>query len=224
MRKLILLGTLCYISTCTLAQSIDSLVEIKGFYVTQFLKQELVFSYEQNIKKVQKKSYTIPMDYSRCSFFIPIQIGNKVVCEQDSIIKKFLNCTLFKPSDSVYVFPNNDSDFLKQRNIVTTDISKEICIMNAYESFSPFYEISESNEYLIKCVYIEGYALHKHIQEIEKKWQNYFWNIFHGGKYNENGEFFFIVKINNYTPYIELPGLKKWLPYLGTILEGANEK
>ena len=213
MKKLILLIILSRISSCMLAQDIDSLIEIKGYYVTRYLKKEIVFYYEQQIKEERGESYEMLVDYDRYSVFVPIQVGEKIVCETDSITKAFLD---FKSYDSVYVSLNNrlNNNFLKKMNIITTDISKEVCIISNFERFSPYYEyeIDNSNT-LFKCMYIEGYAVHKHIQEIEKKWQYHFYRYFNKDKQNENVEFFFIVKINNYTPYIELPRLKKWLPY-----------
>ena len=128
------------------------------------------------------------------------------------VAEKFLNPV---HNDSVYVIPHrNNNDFLKKINIVTTDISKETCIVSEIMNFSPYYEVRKNNQFLFKCIYIEGYAQHRGIQEIERKWHNYLWDIFHGDRNKENSEFFFIVEINRYTPYIEIPDIKKWLPYL----------
>lgn len=213
MRKIILIVALCHIQCCMFAQDVDSLVDIKGYYVTYYLKQEIVFAYEQKIKKERKESYGTPIDYTQYSCFIPVQIGEKNICEKNMIIEKILN---YAQTDSVYyVIPHRHyNDFLKEINVVTTDISKETCILSEYWNFSPYYEINGNNEFLFKCVYIEGYALHKYNQEFDKKRQDYLWMMFQGNKYRENREFFFIVKINDYTPYIEIPNLKKWLPYL----------
>jgi hypothetical protein len=197
--------------TCMFAQDIDSLINIKGYYVTVFSKQEIVFSYEQKIKKEKGEFYSTPIDYETRRFFIPVQVGNKIVCEKDMLIEKFLNPL---PSDSTYVIPNGEYDFLKRINIIKEDVFKETCIRNTGMGFSPYYEVSVNNNSLFKIVYIEGYARHKRIYEIEEKWQNYLWNIFCYDKKTENIEFFFIVKINDYTPYIEISDLKKWLPYL----------
>jgi len=145
MRKLILLGTLCYISTCTLAQSIDSLIEIKGFYVKCFFKQEVVFEYEQKNKEERGESYQATIGYREISFFVPIQVGNNVICEKDRITDRFTEKIINYYStlnDFAYVIPDRITyDFLKKRNIVTTDVSKEICIMNLISSFYPYYEI-----------------------------------------------------------------------------------
>jgi hypothetical protein len=217
-KRLFLLIVLCRISTCMFAQGTDSLIEIKGYYVERLLKQEMVFEYEQCIKKERGELYVIPIDYSNFSFFIPVQVGNNIVCEKKEITDFFLNFAPYKQQyDSVYVMPNSksDNDFLRKMNIVITDVSKEICISNLCWNLSPYYEIEGNNEYLFKCIYIEGYALRKHFYEIEKDWQYLFCHHFNNGnKCKENTEFFFIVKINNYTPYIEVPNLKKWLPYL----------
>ena len=212
MKKFILLIALFHIQSC-FAQDIDSLIDIKGYYVRVFLKQEIVFSYEQKIKKERGETYGTPIDFTIKSFFIPVQVRNKIVCEKDMIIEKFLNYT---QNDSIYVIPHGHyNDLLKRINAVTVDVSKETIILSeVMYSFSPYYEVRGNNNALFKITYIEGYAQHKPILQIEEKWQNYLWNMFCYNKKTDNIEFFFIVKIDNYTPYIEIPELKKWLPYL----------
>jgi hypothetical protein len=212
MKKIILMVTLCCIQYCVFSQDIDTLIDIKGYYVTIFSKQEIIFSYEQKIKKEKGLSYAIPIDYKQSSFFIPLQVGNKLVCENGMIIEKILN---YAQNDSVYVIINaHNIDLLKKINIVTADVSKETCILSNAMRFSPYYEIIGNDKVLFNCTYIEGYALHKPIEAIEKKWQNYLLDIYFIDTKMENAEFFFIVEINDYTPYIEVPKIKKWLPYL----------
>jgi hypothetical protein len=194
------------------AQDIDSLIDIKGYYVSIFSKQEIVFSYDQKIKREKGEIYLTPIDYKQFSFFIPVQVDNKIICEEDMIAEKIVNYT---QTNSIYVIPNtHDIDLLKKINIITTNISEEICILSNAMRLSPYYEISDNNSFLFHCTYIEGYAQPKYIQEIEKKWQDYLLNICFIDKKTENPVFFFIVKINNYTPYIEITKVKKWLPYL----------
>jgi hypothetical protein len=212
MKKIFSLVMLCQIQFCLFAQNVDTLTVIKGYYVTVFSKQEIVFSYEQQIKRENGVSYSITIDYSQFSFFVPLQVGNHIVCEKDMITDKILNYT---QNDSVYLIVTaQNSDILKLINVLSADISKETCILSNAMRFSPYYEIDGNNKSLYKCAFIEGYARHKHIQEIEKKWQNYLLNICFIDKKVENVEFFFIERIDNYTPYIEIPKLTKWLPYL----------
>ena len=207
-----ILVVLCYVQSCMYSQDIDSLISIKGYYVTVFSKQDIVFSYEQQIKREEGKSYSSSIDYKQFSFFIPMQVGNKIVCEKDIVLEKFLRNG---QNDSIYVIPNaHNIGILKTIKILTSDVSKETCILSNALLLSPYYEISGNDNYLFHCTYVEGYARHMHIQEIEKEWQDYLLNICFIDKKMENAEFFFIVKINNYTPYIEVPKLKKWLPYL----------
>jgi len=195
-----------------LAQNTDSLIYIKGYYMSRFFKDEIIFSYEQEVNREKKESYTVVMDYRQFSFFVPTQVGNKIVCKKDMITEKILN---YKQNDSIYVIPyKRYNDLLKRINAVTTDVSKETVIFSAAMHLSPYYEISGNDNHLYKCIYVEGYAQHRPIMEIEEKWQNYLWDKFCTVKKTENIEFFFIVKIIYYTPYIVIPEFKKWLPYL----------
>ena len=213
MKQIILLIAFCTISSCILAQDVDSLIEIKGYYVVRFEKQQIAFGYEQKLKEKRGESYSIPIDYESYPFFIPIQVGNNVVCKEDSVTENFLN---YIRGESTYVVLHREHhiDFFKELNLSTIDISKEICIINNCWRISPYYEVEGNEEFLFKCVYIEGKILHKHVRDIEEKWRILVSQTFQGGTYYENGELFFIVKINNYTPYLEIPNLKIWLPYL----------
>jgi hypothetical protein len=211
MKKIFLLIALCHAQSC-FAQGVDSLIDIKGYYITRYLNSEIVFSYEQNIKREKRESYSTPIDYTLFSFFIPVQVGNKIVCENDMIAEKFLN---YVQNDSIYIISHGQyNDLLKKINAVTADVSKETVILSEAMRLSPYYEIIGNNNFLFKFTYIEGYAQHIPILQIEEKWQNYLWNMFSYNKKAEEIEFFFIVKIYNYTPYIDLPQFKKWLPYL----------
>lgn len=213
MKKIILFVVLCHIQSSMFAQDVDSLIGIRGYYVTVFSKQEIVFSYEQKVKKEKGESYSIPIDYSHSSFFIPVQIGNKIVCKDDMITDSFLNNV--HNNDSIYAIPRrSDNDFLKKINAVTMDVSKETVLFSEAMRFSPYYKVRGNDNFLFNCVYIEGYAQHKTIQQIEEKWQQLLLSMFGIGKKPENQEFFFIVKITDYTPYPEIQRLEKWLPYL----------
>lgn len=211
MKKIIIITFLCYLHNCIYSQDIDSLILIKGYSVTAFQKQDLEFSYEQQIQKAEGKSYSTPVDNKQYSFFIPVQVGNKSICDKNLAIKKFLKN---EQNDSIYVIPNaHNIGTLEKIHVVQANIHKEVFILSNALRLSPYYEICGNNNLLFRCTYIEGYAINKNIKDIEKEWQNYLLNICFIDKKMENATFFFIVKINNYTPYLEIPKLKKWLPY-----------
>lgn len=211
MKKIFILAFLCYLHNCVNSQDFDSLIAIKGYYVTTFQKLDLEFSYEHQIRKAEGKSYSTPIDFKQYSFFVPVQVGNQIVCSNDLAIEKFLK---YKHTDSIFVIPNvHNIGVLEKIHVVRANIYKEIFILSNALRISPYYEICGNNNLLFRCVYIEGYARFRNIKDIEKEWQNYLLNICLIDTKMENATFFFIVKINNYTPYIEAPKLKKWLPY-----------
>lgn len=212
MKRNIIFIVFCCIQYYIFAQDIETLIDIKGYYVTVFSKQEIVFGYEQQIKRQKGQSYSTPIDYNSFSIFIPVQVGNKIVCKEKMIIERILRNV---KNDSIYVLPDtHNKDLLKKIKVITSDISREICILQNALRFSPYYEISSNDSSLFRCTYIEGSAKHMNIRQIEKEWQDYLLNICLIDKRNEDPEFFFILKINNYTPYIENLKLKKWLPFL----------
>lgn len=211
MKRIIIIAFLCYLHNSIYSQDIDSLITIKGYYVTAIQKQDVEFSFEQQIQKAEGKSFSIPIDSKQNSYFIPVQVGNKNICDKNLVIEKFQKN---EQNDSIYVIPNaHNIGALEKIHIVQASIYKEIFILSNALRLSPYYEICGNSNLLFRCTYIEGYAIRRNIKDIEKEWQNYLLNICFIDKKMEDATFFFIVKINNYTPYIEVPKLKKWLPY-----------
>jgi hypothetical protein len=191
------------------AQSKDSLVSIKGYYITRFVKDEIIFSYEQKIKQLRNESYSVPIDYKQLSFFIPIQIGDNFVYNENI----FLN---YIQGDSIFILPEDSHKGIFVKKVFNTniiDFAKEICILSTAMRFSPYYEVVGKDNVLYLCTYIDGRALHKHIQEMRKADQDYLLDICFANKKTGREEFFFIVQIHNYTPFVNLPNLKIWLPY-----------
>jgi len=212
MKKFFVIAIICNIQLCLYAQDVDTLIDIKGYYVTSFVKQEIIFAYEQKMNKELGLPYSYPIDYKQFSFFIPVQVDKKIICDKEMVFEKMLSRV---QNDTVYVIPNTQNiSLLKSINIIKPDISAETFILSNAMLLSPYYEIIGNDSSLFHCTFIEGYAQYKHIRTIDKKWQNYLLNICFIDKKTDKLEFFFIVKINKYTPYIELPQFKKWLPYL----------
>ncbi len=211
MKRIIIIAFLCYLHNCIYSQNIDSLITIKGYSVIAIQKQDVEFSFEQQIRKAEGKSYSIPIDYKQNSFFIPVQVGDKSICDKNLAIEKFLKN---EQNDSIYVIPNAQNiGTLEKIHVVQASIYKEIFILSNALRLSPYYEICGNKNLLFLCTYIEGYARRRNMKDIENEWQNYLLNICLIDKKIENATCFFIVKVNNYTPYIEVPKLKKWLPY-----------
>jgi len=211
MKKIIIIAFLCYIHNYIYSQGIDSLIAVKGYSVAAFQKQDLEFSYEQQIRKAEGKSYSTPVDYIQYSYFVPVQVGNNIVCDKNLAIEKFLKN---EHNDSIYVIPNaHNIGTLEKIHVVPASIHREIFILSNALRLSPYYEICGNNNLLFRCIYIEGYSRRKNIKDIDNEWRDYLLNISLIDKKMEKATFFFIVKINNYTPYIEAPRLKKWLPY-----------
>ena len=154
------------IQLCLYAQSVDTLIDIRGYYVTAFVKQEIVFAYEQKKNKELGLPHSYPIDYKQFSYFIPVQIGKKNICDKGKIFEKMSGRA---QNDTVYIIPNTQNiNLLKSINIIKSDISAETFILSNAMLLSPYYEIINNDSSLFRCTYIEGYAQYKHIRMIDK--------------------------------------------------------
>jgi L-rhamnose mutarotase len=209
-RTVVAVTFIAYCSCVTLAQVTDSLVDIKGYYVVSFFKREIVSSYEQKMQKMNGKSYSIPVDYQTDRLFIPIQVGNKKICNEDVFAKEMHS---YKQEDSLFVMPAlSNNRLLRELKIDSRNISKSACIISEAIALSPYYEIDGDSTHLFRCVYVEGKANHIHLQAMPKQWQPYIMDVFATDVTKTNTVFFFLLEICDYNPDIELPQLSKWLP------------
>jgi hypothetical protein len=201
MKKISVFFLLLIYCTVNFAQNNDSLVVIKGYYYTFFKKEEIAFSYEQKIKKIRKESYNIPIDFTRYSFFVPTQIGDKFIASDS------LKISL----DSIYFMPNNSSvDYIKRLFNKELDLTKEMCILSECNRIAPFYTFENNDKALFQCFYIEGSAIKKQIANIEQERFKINLDIYSVNRNDEYLELFFIVKINDYTICIDNPKMRLW--------------
>ena len=183
---------------------------IKGYYFVIYNRADIEESYVQQKRAAEGKSSTHMIDFDKSYFFLPIQIGNTPMCEFDTIENER---NRFSRNDSVFIFPPEyDISVMKELNLVTDNAIYVPLILSKAINMSPYYIIDDNKQYMYKSVYIEGYAIHKDIQEVEKKWRSYLLGArLKDG--NVHQDIYIIDQIINYTPYIENKRFKKWLPY-----------
>lgn len=195
------------------SQKIDS-VSIKGYYVTRFLKEEISFSYEQKIKKIRGESFSTPIDYTQISFFIPVCIDDSLIIENKDILKRVTTENNMN-KDSLYYLPtsNRIKPYIKHLFNVEYDLSKEISILSEVGRLSPYYIDDESNKYLYKCFFINGCAIKRTIENIEKNRFPINLDIYSVNRESQFIDLFFITRINSYTSIVNIEGLREWFPY-----------
>ena len=189
-------------------QNNNTLIKIRGYYVTIFSKSDIVFSYEQNLKKINGESFSTPIDYRSMTFFVPVQLGDSIVLEDKKIKDRFLN---YKQQDSIFLIPKNNHDQLFINKIFDKKInlSRQICLLANSQILSPYYKIVENEAPLFKCTYIEGFVVYKNIQDLNKADRDYLTSTYLL-KEKCNLKLYYTF----YNPYLEIYGLEKWLPYL----------
>jgi hypothetical protein len=191
--------------TVNFAQNADTLVAIKGYYYTFCKKDEIVYSYEQKIKKMRNETYSVAIDFTQSSFFVPTQIDDKFLT----------NDSLRISLDSIYFMPNSHSvDYVKRLFGKELDLAKEMCILSECNRTSQFYTFENNNNIFFKCFYLEGYAMTKQIANIEKERFKVNLDIYSVNRNAEYLKLFFIVEINSYSICIANQKMQLWQPYL----------
>lgn len=192
----------------------DSLIYIKGYYVTQFLKKEISFSYEQKIKKMRGESYSIPIDYTKLSFFIPIEVGSEKVVNAEVLSNKNLSVSMVS-LDSLFFLPTNKrtENYILKMFGKKSDLSRDICILSEFGRLSPYYSFANDSIHLYKCVYLESWALEKRVLNIESERVKVFLDIDSVNRKSKYLTLFFMTKIAFYTPIIDIEGTTFWMPY-----------
>jgi hypothetical protein len=205
MKRFIISLSLCLVCGTLFSQEVDSLVAIKGYYYTVFQKKEIMFSYDNKVRKARGESHQTPIDFTQYSFFIPTQIGNE----------RIDNANLHVSLDSIYFVPGvRTAIYIEKLYGKRVDVSKEICILSECNRTAQFYTLENNDNLLFRSFYIEGYALTKLLRNIEKERFKVDLCI---DAINRDANFlrlFFIIKINRYTICIDHYKMKLWQPYL----------
>jgi len=216
MKRMTLIFTafLC-ISGCLLAQDEASFTIIKGYYVTRFLKKEISSSFNEKIKKSRCESFQTPIDYSVVSFFIPVQIGTKIVCEGEHLSNLLIKENNLN-KDSIYFLPIDERNkkLIKFQIDKNVDLEREYCILSEVGSFSPFYSLYEDEEFLFKIVHLEGAAFVKIIQNNESERYKMGIDIYSINKKAATLKIFLITHIENYSTLVNISKTRVWFPYL----------
>lgn len=200
--------------TCFLvlnANILDSLHIIKGYYITRYLKKEILSFYEGKIAQIDNMSFSIPIDFEHKSFFIPLSIDGVKIKNDSNLLKEYsMN------KDTIFYLPLNKRvekyiEYLFNKEI---SLSKSISILSEVKKSFPYYVIDEDENYLYKCVYIEGESWSKRIENAR---ENLFILDLDIDAINHNSleiQLYFIVDIIYYTPFVNMAHLKEWYPYL----------
>lgn len=214
LRRTILLYVFINITLGIFSQNTDSLVNIKGYYITRFLKKEISFSYNQKIRRMKGESYNTPIDYTKTSFFIPSIINNDTINHGN-----MLNVIPFENNlqkDSIYYLPvsKREEKHINKISKLNTDLSKEICMLSEARDLYPYYIDDKNNTFLYKILFIEGCAMQHIIPNQERYRFPFYLDVSSVNKSSEFIALFFITNIKYYSGISNIEGLKEWFPYL----------
>ncbi|MDR3327718.1 MAG: hypothetical protein LBT04_06300 [Prevotellaceae bacterium] len=205
------------------SQSSDTVVNIKGYFLTTYSKEDIIKGLEYKImhKKTKRNlDGMICVLYGEC--FVPSAIDS-IFFDNETILKNIQKDFHYEKRDTFYYYPTGLSyeyvcKFFKLKINDDTLLWQKLIIDEARHHLSPYYQFVNMKKTVIKCVYLEGYAVKKTIpnngeiarfegsDEWTKKETNYV-------------SLFILTKITNYTTIIDLPNLKVWYPYLEDVSE-----
>jgi len=203
------------ITTNVFSHNADSIVNIKGYYVTRLIKDEISFYYDQKINRINGESYSTSIDYSTVSFFVPMSINNGAVNHINDLVNIIpYENNLYK--DSIYYLPlsKQSENYIKKALNLDIVLSKEICIFSEYGRISPYYINTNDDKYLYKCMFIDGDAMKITILNTEEKRFPFHLDIYSVNRKSQSIDLFFIVKVNTYSTIVDTEGLKEWVPYI----------
>ena len=199
----------------TMVYGKKSTVNIKGYYVTRYVKSEMQDYYVQKVRRAEGKSHKTYIDFMALSYFIPIQIGGDTILSKQSIPEKII---IYNDSskDSIYFLPKAKSyeEYFYRIFKKNIDLTKEICLFSDLAKSYPYYLSQLSEKYIYKCIYLEGEAFFSVLENTEPNRYN---AELGGETINLKSPFFtvfFMTNIKKYTPFVNIPGLEQWYPYL----------
>ena len=213
MRQIVL--SLLLVFSLTMAYGKKTTVYIKGYYVTRYVKNEIQDHYVQKVRRAEGKSHKTYIDFMEYSYFIPIQIGRDTILSKESIHESIIMINDLS-KDSIYFLPRIQyyEEYLYDIFKKNIDLTKELCLFSDLAKSYPYYLSQLSEKYIYKCIYIEGEALTKVLENTE---QNRYKAHLDGALVNLKSPFFtvfFLIDIKKYTPFVNIHGLEQWYPYL----------
>lgn len=205
---------MCLYTPFLKAVSSDSLVTIKGYYITRFDKKEIENFYNQKISRIRDNLYFTNIDYKSISTFLPCQIEDRILLDKKSIYEKIVTISNLN-KDTVYYIPTAKyfEEYIYKISGKKIDLSREICLLNEVKYSYPYYVERNGSNNLYKCVYIECKALQVSLSNTEENRFKIDLDIDAINRNLKQINIFFLIDIITYTPYVNILELEKWYPY-----------
>ncbi|TSJ38706.1 hypothetical protein FO440_19570 [Mucilaginibacter corticis] len=159
MKRIWLTVILLPLMQCVRAGDLDSLISIKGYYITKISKADIVNYYKQKLREQKGKSFFVMTDIEHTSFFLPVQIEGKVLLNADNLKDQIKHHNDFN-KDTLFYMPlsKRSEEYIKYLSKKEIDLSKVISLFNQFPGKGFYFTIKSHNDYLYKCVYLEAYA------------------------------------------------------------------
>lgn len=193
--------------------SIDS-VKVCGYYIQEFVKEEIREVYESYLNRKRGKSYKLIIDFSKRDHVVITKLNGEALVKDDVDVLEFNEyirpCS--EESDTILVFPENiNASLFKMNGIGIKDLAKLDYTKSNALQFSPYYE-SKDKKKLFKCFYFEGKATIRDVSSLDSKYGEMFVSDFSIGKVSSKRHVMVIEDITYYTPYKLIGSHHVWLP------------
>lgn len=194
-------------------QSIDS-VKVCGYYIQEFVKDEIREAYESHLNRKRGKSYKLIIDFSRRDHVVITKLNGEALLKDDVDVLELNDyispCS--EESDTILVFPEKNHEYVfKMNGIVLNDLTKLDYTKSNALQFSPYY-ISKDKKKLFKCFYFEGKATIRDVSSLDSKYGDMLVSDLSIGKISIKKHVMVIEDITYYTPYKLIGSHHVWLP------------
>lgn len=191
------------------AQVDDNNIFIKGYWVYECNKEEVMFLYKQEVIKAKAEIIGTPRKtiYNIClrceKYFEPLQIGI-IKVDTNTVIHNLQYNNNVDTATFIFIDDYDMDGCLKCTESERISIAIDKLKLSVADRFAPYYDCGKK---LKRLIYIEGYA-----KRFDK--QTYYNDPKARFYFNDHDVFYLITKITNYSTIIDLPGLNAWYPYL----------
>jgi hypothetical protein len=213
MKKIILIVTFIHLVCIAKANILDSLVNLKGFYIIRYEKSDIVNWYDQEVKRLKGEAYSIIYDVEQIPFFIPVQLRNKQLVNLNGLIEKIQNHNSFN-RDTIYYMPTSKrtEKYIEKTSKKKIDLSKAISLFQ--NSDRSYFAIKGSEKYIYKCVYIDGKALIYSVENTSYNRLRLDLDVDAVNMKSTKIHVVFLTELIEYDPYVSHKGLTPWHLYV----------
>ena len=189
-------------------------VKVCGYYIQEFVKEEIRESFESDLNRMRGKSYKLIIDFTKRNHVVITKLNGEALLKDDVDVLEYneyiIPCS--ENSDTILIYPKYIYAYPFEKNgIFFNDLTKLDYTSSCALKLSPYYE-SKDKEKLFKCFYFEGKATIRDISSLDFRYGQMIVSDFSIGNLSSKKHVMVIYDITYYTPYRLIGSHHVWLP------------